>query len=337
MLLYLKRYLPIVKTHSKLKVGVKRQYLELDYQEATVVALEKLVRNGVTSQDIEENELYQQMLDKQMLTEDNSRQRKEMFLDYLGVNIDASKFDTRILCLGVGGMGSNTAYLLAQFGFKNITVVDFDTVEASDIEKMMVYRAEHLGMTKNEALKSIIETQFEYCKVTTVYKKVTSKEDLQEIIENANAAFVIKAMDPKEIAFRLWLNELCFERKIPFINCSYSFEFIRLGPFFVPGITPCCDNCYSLWQQEHLGAEYNMRAMEKLFHDYTTHPAISFNINIASNLSVKDIIFFMAEAYEYVNSLGCIIDYKAIELGGESTEIVRHSKCNVCTEVPVLN
>jgi hypothetical protein len=333
MSLYLKRYLPIVKTHSRLKIGVKREYIDMEYSDELMPSLEKLINEGVTEEDIQQNSLYAEMFEKNMLTKDNARQRKEMFLDYLGVELDPKKLDTPILCLGVGGMGSNTAYLLAQFGFKNITIVDFDTVETSDIEKMMVYRNEHLGMYKDEALKQIIETQFEYCKVDIVHEKITSKEQLEGIIEDAKAGFVIKAMDPKEIAFRIWLNDICFAKRIPFINCSYSFEFIRFGPFFAPGLTQCCDNCYRLWHLDSLGEEYNINKMEKLFHSYTTHPAISFNINIASNLSVKDIIFFMAGRYEYVSSLAAIIDYKSIDLSGESTIISRHKDCQVCKEV----
>lgn len=309
----------------------------MDFDPGILPDLEKLINEGVTEQDITNNVFYQTLFERNMLSENNDRQRKEMFLDYMGVSLDPKKFETSILCLGAGGMGSSTAYLLAQFGFKNITVVDYDIVEASDIEKMMVYRREHLGMYKGQALKHIIETQFEYCSVNIIHEKITAHDQLARIIEEANTEFVIKAMDPKEIGFKLWLNEICFAKKIPFINSSYCFEFVRLGPFFAPGITNCCDNCYNLWQLEGLGKEFDANSMEKLHHgSYTTHPAISFNINIASNLSLKDIIFFMAEAYDYVSSLGQVVDYKAIQLSGESTIIPHHQDCSICTQEEAL-
>ena len=330
MTYYLKKYLPIVKTETKLKVGVRKEYIERPYNDDDVLLLEKLIKKGISKKEIENTTLYSEMYANGMLCDTLDQSRKEMFFEYMGHKIKPEILDTRILVLGAGGMGSTTAFLLAQFGFKHIAVSDFDIVEDSEIEKMVVYRAEHKGMTKLDALKEIIESNFPHCTVETKTCKVKCYEDLEELIEWSNPKLVIKAMDPRDVGFRLWLNEICYSRGIAFMSNTYSFQFIRFGPFCIPGVTPC-DNCYKLWVAEKYGSEYNFEKMYKLFHDYTVHPSISFNINIASNLSLKDIIFYLLGEYDYVTSLARVIDYEVASLSGDAHEIVKHQNCNICS------
>ncbi len=330
---YLKRYLPVVKNPQKIKIGVKSEGIIVENTPANIVLLEKLIETGISEEDIANEAFFGWMKEKEMLTPTMKGIRKELFLEYMGVPLERSILSKKLLILGAGGMGSTTAFMLAQFGFKDLTIVDYDGVEESEIEKMMVYRREHLGQQKTDALKQILEGTFDYCNVKTIEQKIRGKEDIFRIIEESDPEFVIKAMDPKDVGFRLWLNEICFHKQIPFVNNSYSFEFIRLGPLFAPGITDACDNCCNLWFMKGQGADADFNASEKLFHSYTIHPAISFNINIAASLAVKDIIFFFAKKYEYVSSFSKVVDFKSLELQGEVVEITRHPACKICSEV----
>ena len=62
---------------------------------------------------------------------------------------------TRVCILGLGGLGSNVAVLLARSGIGYLKLVDFDTVEASNLNRQQ-YRISHIGIKKTEAMKSII-------------------------------------------------------------------------------------------------------------------------------------------------------------------------------------
>lgn len=63
---------------------------------------------------------------------------------------------TRVCILGLGGLGSNVAVLLARSGIGFLKLVDFDTVEASNLNRQQ-YRISHIGIKKTEAMKSIIK------------------------------------------------------------------------------------------------------------------------------------------------------------------------------------
>ena len=63
---------------------------------------------------------------------------------------------TRVCILGLGGLGSNVAVLLTRSGIGYLKLVDFDIVEASNLNRQQ-YRISHIGMKKTEAMKSIIK------------------------------------------------------------------------------------------------------------------------------------------------------------------------------------
>ena len=46
---------------------------------------------------------------------------------------------TRVFVAGCGGLGSNVAYLLVRSGFRKLTLVDFDTVDASNLNRQFFF------------------------------------------------------------------------------------------------------------------------------------------------------------------------------------------------------
>ena len=61
----------------------------------------------------------------------------------------------RIHIIGCGSVGSSVAELLVRFGLTKITLYDFDTVEPKNLVNQM-FRQEHIGMPKVEALTSML-------------------------------------------------------------------------------------------------------------------------------------------------------------------------------------
>lgn len=56
---------------------------------------------------------------------------------------------------GLGGLGSNVAVMLARAGIGHLLLVDFDTVELTNLNRQ-AYTCKHLGMKKTEALADIL-------------------------------------------------------------------------------------------------------------------------------------------------------------------------------------
>ncbi|OOB77825.1 MAG: thiamine biosynthesis protein ThiF, partial [Epulopiscium sp. Nuni2H_MBin003] len=66
-------------------------------------------------------------------------------------HIYAKLKSAKVAIAGIGGLGSNIAIMLTRIGVGQIFVVDFDTVDASNINRQNYYIS-HIGMFKTTAL-----------------------------------------------------------------------------------------------------------------------------------------------------------------------------------------
>ncbi len=57
---------------------------------------------------------------------------------------------------GLGGLGSNVAMMLVRSGIKDLALVDFDIVMASNLNRQIYFR-EHIGKKKTEACSDVLK------------------------------------------------------------------------------------------------------------------------------------------------------------------------------------
>jgi len=100
----------------------------------------------------------------------------------------------KICILGLGGLGSNVATLLARSGIGYLKLVDFDIVEASNLNRQQ-YRISHIGIKKTEAIRTIIKEINPFVEIETLDVKV-DREKMTSL--GLNIASVGKTM---QIAF----------------------------------------------------------------------------------------------------------------------------------------
>jgi sulfur carrier protein ThiS adenylyltransferase len=73
---------------------------------------------------------------------------------------------------GLGGLGSNITLMLARSGVGHLFLVDFDTVDPTNLNRQ-AYGISHLGMPKTQAIKTLIDDINPYLDVKTECVKVT--------------------------------------------------------------------------------------------------------------------------------------------------------------------
>ena len=122
---------------------------------------------------------------------------------------------TRACILGLGGLGSNVAVLLARSGIGYLKLVDFDIVEASNLNRQQ-YRISHINMKKVEALKSIIKEINPFVEVDILDIKV-SKENIHSIV--GDIEIVVEAFDRAETK-AMTLEELLTDKNKIVVSAS---------------------------------------------------------------------------------------------------------------------
>ena len=100
----------------------------------------------------------------------------------------------KVCILGLGGLGSNVATLLARAGIGSLKLVDFDIVEASNLNRQQ-YRISHIGMKKTEAIKTIIKEINPFVEIEVLDIKV-DRENILSIV--GDVEIVVEAFDVAE-------------------------------------------------------------------------------------------------------------------------------------------
>ena len=100
----------------------------------------------------------------------------------------------KVCILGLGGLGSNVAVLLARAGIAYLKLVDFDIVEASNLNRQQ-YRISHIGMKKTEAIRTIIKEINPFVEVKTLDIKV-DRENILSVV--GDVEIIVEAFDRAE-------------------------------------------------------------------------------------------------------------------------------------------
>jgi len=106
-----------------------------------------------------------------------------MFEENLKKKLGADNFDkvrdARIGIAGAGGLGSNCALNLVRAGFKKLTIVDFDIVDPSNLDRQF-YFLDQVGMSKVEALKINLARVNPALEIKAVNRKI-EKSDVAKL------------------------------------------------------------------------------------------------------------------------------------------------------------
>jgi adenylyltransferase/sulfurtransferase len=79
------------------------------------------------------------------------RYKRHLFLDGVGPEGQAKLLASRVLLIGAGGLGSPAALYLAAAGVGTLGLVDFDDVDASNLQRQVLYTTADVGRPKVEA------------------------------------------------------------------------------------------------------------------------------------------------------------------------------------------
>ncbi|RBW54690.1 hypothetical protein DS884_17220 [Tenacibaculum sp. E3R01] len=338
---YFKKYITICKTKSGIcfyHTQEREKTIEFEYNTNNLNIIDKLLKNGVKEKDIDKNKIYKKLYENGFLYTNSDFQktkdikRTELFLNYLHENLTKEDLKevkkTNILVYGSGGGGSTLIYLLAQFGFNNISIVDFDKVEHSDIYRTMSFLKDDIGSYKVSALKEKIKENFEI-DVKTYIGSYSKKNEIEDLIKQVEPDFIINVCDPSP-SFKLELNELCFEYGIPYISAAYSYETIYVGPIYVPTITSC-ENSFDKFVEEVFGEDHSYRTIKKIFNEDLVHPSNVFNINILASLTFKEVLLFLLNKFEFCQTIGRRMYFNPLTFESYSRTAKCEDVCKVCS------
>lgn len=115
-----------------------------------------------------------------------------------------------VLICGVGGVGSFVAEALARSGLGKMTIVDFDKIDSSNLNRQLMTNKGNVGKIKVEEVKKRIE-EISDCKVIAINKFI---DDTFEITENYD--YIVDCIDTLDSKFNLV--KKAHENNIPILS-----------------------------------------------------------------------------------------------------------------------
>ncbi|MDG4597304.1 MAG: molybdopterin-synthase adenylyltransferase MoeB [Candidatus Contendobacter sp.] len=151
------------------------------------------------------------------------------------------------LIVGLGGLGSAVAMYLAAAGVGRLTLIDFDRVDLSNLQRQIIHRTADIGRSKVESARDTLLALNPLVEIVTVPKMLDDAELLDRVQQ---ADVVVDACD--NLPTRLAINAACVRARVPLVSGAA----IRLeGQLLVwrPGEEGACYRC--LYRDVEVNAE----------------------------------------------------------------------------------
>ena len=121
----------------------------------------------------------------ELTTDDLSRYARHLILPEVGMEGQQKLKAARVLCVGTGGLGSPLAFYLTAAGVGTLGLVDFDVVDASNLQRQIIHSTKDIGRKK---LDSAAE------KLTALNPSVKIVKH-ETMLTSANALEILKDYD----------------------------------------------------------------------------------------------------------------------------------------------
>ncbi|MEZ7916551.1 MAG: HesA/MoeB/ThiF family protein [Polaribacter sp.] len=128
--------------------------------------------------------------------------------------------DASVLVVGCGGLGSPIAVYLASSGIGKIHLIDFDTVDITNLHRQVFYTLEDVDKPKAEVLTTFIKKRAPFTEVRFTNKAIT-KKNVIDLIESVDV--VVDGTD--SLPTKYLLNDACVIANKPLVYGSlYKFD-----------------------------------------------------------------------------------------------------------------
>jgi molybdopterin-synthase adenylyltransferase len=148
-----------------------------------------------------------------MNDEQRARYSRHILLPTMGEQGQQKLLDSSCLIIGAGGLGSPAAMYLAASGVGEITLVDFDRVELSNLQRQIVHRTSSVDQNKVDSAKQTLTELNPTVTLRTIPTALDGDELLDQVLR---ADVVVDASDNFETRFAL--NKACVEAKTPLVS-----------------------------------------------------------------------------------------------------------------------
>jgi len=150
------------------------------------------------------------MNDEQLL-----RYSRHILLPNFDITGQQRVLESRVLVIGLGGLGSPVALYLAAAGVGHLVLVDDDIVELTNLQRQIVHRQTSVGKAKTHSAAATLQSLNDTIKVETIEHRL----DESELTQQATLADVIVDCTDN-FSSRFLLNHVSKKTRTPLVSAA---------------------------------------------------------------------------------------------------------------------
>jgi len=141
------------------------------------------------------------------------RYSRQIMLPAIGIEGQERLLTSRVLIIGLGGLGAPAAMYLAAAGVGSLVLVDFDQVDLSNLQRQIIHSTEGIGTSKvASARRTLLELNPEI-RIETIAHLLDQAELTAQV---ARADLVLDATD--NFTARFAINRACQAARTPLVS-----------------------------------------------------------------------------------------------------------------------
>lgn len=146
--------------------------------------------------------------------------------------------ESKVLIIGLGGLGSSASMYLCSAGVGELTLLDFDTVELSNLQRQIVHTTPNIGKAKVESAKQQLHAINPETTITAINQKLDF-EELSQLIKHHD--LVLDCSDNFQTRFEI--NQACVNNNKPLVSAAAIRFEAQISVFDPRNITSPCYRC----------------------------------------------------------------------------------------------
>ncbi|MFT5450873.1 MAG: molybdopterin/thiamine biosynthesis adenylyltransferase [Enterobacterales bacterium] len=159
--------------------------------------------------------------------------------------------DSKVLIVGLGGLGSPVALYLAAAGVGQLLVCDFDKVELSNLQRQIIHGVDSIGQYKVDSAIERLKKLNPDCKIRGINEAIT-EEKLEELLIHDDKTIDLIVDCTDNLNTRLIINKACVKHKVKLLSGAAIRMEGQISVFLNEGSGPCYQCLFSNTEDDEL-------------------------------------------------------------------------------------
>ncbi|CAM3885383.1 HesA/MoeB/ThiF family protein [Rheinheimera salexigens] len=175
------------------------------------------------------------------------RYSRQLMLPAMDFRGQEALLASKVLVIGMGGLGCAAAPYLVASGVGHITLVDDDSIDSSNLQRQILYREADIGLAKVQQAATQLRQLNSGIEINVLEQRLTA-EDLAELIPQYS--LVLDCTD--NLSTRNAINAGCVQAKVPLVSgAAIRFEG-QVASFSMQGQHACYQCLSQLFGKQQL-------------------------------------------------------------------------------------